>query len=374
MNKKSAIVIGAGIAGLAAARALAVSGYKVDVFEKDGKANGASIRNFGLVWPVGQPAGHLYQRAMRTRSIWLEICEAANIWHHQKGSIHLANEEEEWQLLEEYYERNAHERDIKLLGASEIRALSPAVNTTKLKGGLYSTEEITIDSRNAINQLPGYFRETLDISFHFNVPVTHVETGIVWTGEYKMKCDEIYICGGSDFEHLYPDIYYSSPLTKCKLQMMRSVAQPAGFDMGPSVCGGLTLVNYATFRDYSAYNALKEKIYKQYPDHIRYGIHVMAAHNAAQEITIGDSHEYGLTHDPFDREDINKLIIEYLKTLIQLPDMRLQQTWNGTYTKMIEGTELVVRPEENITIVNGLGGAGMTLAFGLLEEIVDGKL
>ena len=47
------------------------------------------------------------------------------------------------------------------------------------------------------------------------------------------------------------------------------------------------------------------------------------------------------------------------------------QTWYGIYPKLTNGeTELILSPQKNIFIVNGLGGAGMTLSFGLAEEIV----
>ena len=86
----TAIVIGAGIVGLATARALAVRGHKVKVFERSQQAVGASVRNFGMVWPIGQPIGELYETALRSRSIWKETCMEAGIWHSENGSLHLA--------------------------------------------------------------------------------------------------------------------------------------------------------------------------------------------------------------------------------------------------------------------------------------------
>src|SRR6201996_7306300 len=90
MQSRSAIVVGAGIVGLATARALAMRGFSVKVFERSERAVGASIRNFGMIWPIGQPAGKLYERATRSRNIWKGIGEEGCFWNEQAGSLHLA--------------------------------------------------------------------------------------------------------------------------------------------------------------------------------------------------------------------------------------------------------------------------------------------
>lgn len=97
----------------------------------------------------------------------------------------------------------------------------------------------------------------------------------------------------------------------------------------------------------------------------------MASQNGKGELTVGDSHEYGLTFDPFDKTFINEMIFNYLKTFVLCNDLKLIQTWNGIYPKMKDGqTEICMNPEKDVYLLNGLGGAGMTLSFGLAEEII----
>jgi glycine/D-amino acid oxidase-like deaminating enzyme len=95
--------------------------------------------------------------------------------------------------------------------------------------------------------------------------------------------------------------------------------------------------------------------------------------NSRYELTVGDSHEYGLIHEPFDKAFINDMVLTYLKTFAVLKDYQLKESWNGVYAKLTNGEpHLFFSPEPGVYVLNGLGGAGMTLSFGLAEEIVGG--
>jgi glycine/D-amino acid oxidase-like deaminating enzyme len=52
-----------------------------------------------------------------------------------------------------------------------------------------------------------------------------------------------------------------------------------------------------------------------------------------------------------------------------LPRPELSEQWHGVYLKHPTRTELLLEPEPGVTIVNGLGGGGMTLSFGLAEDL-----
>jgi FAD dependent oxidoreductase TIGR03364 len=367
----SAIVIGAGIVGLATARALAVKGYTVKVIERNEKAIGASIRNFGMIWPVGQPSGELYERALLSRRIWKEVCDEASIWYEEAGSLHLAYHKDEWIVLEELAQVYKG-RNYELLGANDTASKSAAINGDGLMGSLYSRDELIVDPRHAIEKIPGWLLEKYGVRFIWGKAVTDICYPAVYMGSDVMEADEIYVCSGADFETLYPQVFSETPITKCKLQMMRMAAQPNNQRIGPALCGGLSLIHYNSFKKAPSLAALQKRYQEEYPDYLKWGIHVMVSQNERGELTVGDSHEYGLTHDPFDRQFINRLILDYLKKFARFKDETVTETWNGIYPKLTNGqTDLVLHPEQGVTIINGVGGAGMTLSFGLCEQLIN---
>ena len=375
MKRRSAIIIGAGIVGLATARALASRGWQVRIFERNETAIGASIRNFGMIWPIGQATGPMYDRAMLSRRIWKAICTEAKIWHNESGSLHLAYHQDEMQVLEEYAQENGTRRDCSVLTANQAMQKSDAINPASLIGGLWSGEEMIIESRVAVQQVAAYLEQKYEIEFHFNKAIARVEGNRVFSGKNSWQADEVFICSGADFETLYPEIFKETQITKCKLQMMRLVGQPDQWRIGPSLCGGLSLIHYPGFKSAPTLPALRERYEQEYAEYLKWGIHVMVSQNGEGELTVGDSHEYGLTHDPFDKAFIYDMILSYLKTFTRFKDDTVLQTWQGIYPKMTNGeSSFITEPESKVTIINGLGGNGMTLSFGLCEQFIQQKI
>ena len=371
-----AIIIGSGIVGLALSRALGERGKRILVLERNDFAVGASIRNFGMIWPIGQPDGELYERAMLSKSIWKEVCQEAKIWYDPVGSLHLAYNKQEMDVLADFHDATKDTRNYQLLDASQTRKLSSSIVSSNLAGGLYSPDELILDSPKAIRSLPVYLNEKYGVTFRWNCFVHHVETGKVFSGKDVYEAEEIYVTTGPDFETIFPEIFAELPITKCKLQMMRFTQQPDQWKLGPALCGGLSLIHYKSFQAAGAsLEQLKNYYEQEFSEYLKWGIHVMACQNQSGELVIGDSHEYGKTHDPFDKQFINQLILDYLSGFARFPLEKIAATWNGTYAKMTDGsTYFLHHPVQGVTILNGLGGLGMTFSFGLTEQLINGKI
>jgi FAD dependent oxidoreductase TIGR03364 len=314
--------------------------------------------------------GPVYERAVRGRGIWKEICEATGTWYDPVGSLQLAYDPIEASVLREFHEQERHLRPLRLLDARAVSDLSGAVRTEGLLLALHNAEDLLIDPRQAIPNLTSWLVEKLGVKKRFGRSVTAVsDNGVTLNDGTTMMADHVFICPGSDLRTLFPN-HYGEDITLCKLQMMRLAAQPDGWRIGPALCGGLSLIHYASFAGTPSMDALKKYYFEKYPEYLNWGIHVMVSQNGRGEVAVGDSHEYGPDPSPFNSERIDKLILDYLSGFARFRDETIIERWHGIYSKMTNGegsTYKTVLP--GVHILNGLGGAGMTLSFGLAEEI-----
>lgn len=362
-------IVGAGILGLAHAWLAAKAGKSVVVFERNPRATGASVRNFGMIWPIGQPAGAMLALALRSRELWLQILGEAKLPYRETGSLHVAYRADEAAVVQEFAERGAAlGYACKWLKPCEVLDLSHAVEPQGLAGGMWSSTELTVDPRQIIQVLPAFLAERYNVQFHFGCAVTSVEHSALSTGGGQWNADTIIVCGGEDFTTLYPEHYAASGLTRCKLQMLRTAPQPDGWRLGPSLAAGLTLRFYPAFQVCKTLTALSRRIAEETPEYDRWGIHALVSQTADGALTLGDSHEYGLAVDVFNKEEIDDLILGYTRQFLRAPDLRVAERWHGVYAKHPEKPLVVMQPQPGVRIVASPGGSGMTLSFGVAEQ------
>src|SRR5262249_23509631 len=142
------------------------------------------------------------------------------------------------------------------------------------------------------------------------------------------------------------------------------------WQLGPSLAGGLTLQHYASFKVCQSLPKLKQRIADETPQLNQWGIHILVSQTAAGEITLGDSHEYGPTVDPFDKAEIDELILHHAREFLAIPSWTITQRWHGVYAKHAEQPFVSFSPAPDVRVVTALGGAGMTLSFGLAESTI----
>jgi FAD dependent oxidoreductase TIGR03364 len=365
-KKADVAVVGAGILGIAHAYAAARRGRRVVVFERDRQASRASIRNFGLIWPIGQPHGTMHQLALRSRGLWLEVLKDARLPYWPEGSLHLTYRDDEAEVAREFAAiAPGLGYECAWLKPEQVLERSSAVKPQNLVGALWSPIEIGVDPRRTLWALPAYLNERFGVEFKFGCSVRNVELPIVETPGERWTVDQAIICSGEDFESLFPEMFAAAGLTRVKLQMLRTDPQPENWRLGPPLAAGLTLRFYSSFKVCTTLPALKRRITEEMPEYEKWDIHGLVSQTAGGELTLGDSHEYGLTVDVFNREEIDDLILNYIRGFLNAPTMQVAQRWYGVYAKHPDQPYLSLKAAPGVRIVTSPGGAGMTLSFGI---------
>ena len=112
-------------------------------------------------------------------------------------------------------------------------------------------------------------------------------------------------------------------------------------------------------------------------DHLQYRLgYALIAHEDMQEFfytgpVIGARLYSNDDITPFDRDDVDELVLDYLRTFLTAPSLEIAERWHGIYAKHSSRDDFVADVEPGVKTVNGVGGAGMTTSFGLAEEVFE---
>lgn len=370
------VVIGGGVLGTFHAYHAVKAGKKVALLEKNAKPIGATVQNFGQVVPSGMNI-KWQNYGRESLEIYKSIQRQFDISIRNNGSIYLASNQEEVQLIEELHQINkSNSYNSQLLTKTECLKNYPGVRADYCKAGLFFPEEVTVEPRTMINRLHTYMQSKPNFDVFYDALAIHIhENGngveVTTSGGDVFKGEKAVVCSGKEFNILYPKVFQASDLELVKLQMLLTKPQN-NYKLNGSILTGLTIRRYESFTECPSYNQIKSKEDAAAFEK-KWGIHILFKQRTDGSVIIGDSHEYSnvKTGDlmPADLyQDVDDFMIKEAKKIIDLPTYDIQQRWSGMYTQCKTQDVFNETIGERVHIVTGIGGKGMTGSAGFTKQ------
>jgi FAD dependent oxidoreductase TIGR03364 len=360
-------VIGAGVVGLGHALAAARLGKRVVVIDRDDRANGASIRNFGFVTVTGQARGAPWRRASRSRDIWAEIAPHAGIAVEQRGLIVTLRMAEAVGAAEAFL---ATEMGVgcELLDAREAGRRFPEIITPGLLAVLHSSRDLRVESRVAIPRLAAWLHSAHDVTFIRGASVSAVSPPRIETSRGTIHAAAAAVCPGDDLSTLYPEIIAAHGVRRCTLSMLK-LADP-GFRLPATLMSDLSLGRYLGYAQLPAAPALIARLGAEHAATVAHGIHLIVAQGADGSLIVGDSHRYDEVAEPFMTAGVERLILDEFEAATGIAAPPVIERWSGSYAWAPETDLVVERPTPNVRLVIVTAGNGASTAFALGEQVI----
>ena len=365
-HKFDLAVVGAGILGLSCALAAARRGLKVIVLERDVRAGGASVRNFGLVTMTGQEP-LVWRLARRSREVWQEVAAGAGIPIVQRSLWAVARRPEAAAVLEAFMRCDMAE-GCSLLSASSARQRCAQLNTVGLQAVLVSPHELRVESRTAIPAVAAWLARAWGVSFHWHTAVHAVEPPRIETSRGTLRAAAAVVCPGDDFSTLFPARLADAGLTRCTLQMLR--LEDPGFTLPGTLMSDLSLLRYGGFSGLPEAAALRRLLKAEQSEHLRHGIHLIVAQGADGSLIVGDSHHYQAGAPPFADEAIYELLFEEYRVVTGHEPPPVRERWLGTYASADNQVVLIEAPLPSVRLVTVTSGIGASSGFAIGEEVI----
>lgn len=371
------IVVGGGALGTFHAYYASRRGLKVLLLEKDVQPTNATVRNFGMIATssIAQP-GAWQQYANDTNDLYRELDDqiVADTTLRKEGSYFMVNTDLEVQVLKEYCEIFP---EAEFLNEKALKSEIGLAKDSYVSAGAFCSRDMCVDPKQFIHIVQNHFVNEKFYSIKYNSNVLSIQkNGISY--EIKTQTHDIFhaqkviICSGTDYQQLFYNHFMQSGMQICKLQMLRT----GPFEkISRNILSGLSLGRYPAFNIAPSKKKLKEA--QKGTVYEKYGIHLLFKQTDDGSLIIGDSHEYFGLDQHVDYEissTVNDYILGYANEMLDLKELKIKSLWIGFY--MVNPREEVynVEIEENIHVVTGIGGKGMSTGAGFskfnIEKII----
>jgi FAD dependent oxidoreductase TIGR03364 len=362
-------IVGAGIVGLAHAYEAVRRGLSAIVVERDERALGASVRNFGHGFMTAQ-AGEALDAALEARTRWSELSRAAGFWLGETGSVLVARADDELDVMREFAARSGPEAAI--LTRDEVLARVP-VSADGVTGGLWAPLDFRVEPREAVSAIARWLADARGVTFAWGTTCLGAEPGRLRTSRGDVAAEHIVLAAGHDLDRLLPAVADEARLERCALQMLR-VAAPNGHPIEPAVLTGLALLRYRGFAACPSLPTVRERVARERPDLLAAEVNLMLTQRPDGDLVVGDTHVYARTPPPFQDERLDDLLLDETAALLGADRLRVRERWRGVYAHAPGRDFLVAMPTSRVRAVAVTTGIGMTTALGLAPQVLDDLL
>lgn len=363
-------IVGAGIVGLAHAYDAVTRGLTVVVLDRDDRAVGATIRNFGHIGTTAH-SGRALELALVARERWLDLGRKAGFDVRECGTLVLARADDEQAVLEELATARGADH-VRLLARDEVSSLP--VSGTDVVAAAHLPLDLRVDPRAAAAAIAAWLADE-GVDFHWRTSVASIEptsTGdsvIVHTSRGPVRSRRVVVAAGHDIDRLYPDLADARGVTRCRLQMLE-VASPGGIHIEPAVLTGLSMLRYGAFTSTTAAEAVRRRFATDHPELLEVEMNLMLTQRPDGSLILGDTHHYATTHQPFDEEHDAHLLLREGARLLGT-DLTVLRRWRGVYASSSQTDFLVESPDPSVRLVAVTSGIGMTTALGLAPTVLS---
>lgn len=366
------LIVGAGIIGLAHAALAADRGLTVTVIDRDDRAVGASVRNFGHCCITAQ-SGELYELAQTGRKHWLDFAARAGFWAAESGAVVVARTATELAVLQELSDLR-EPGQILMLDAEDVRGRlrTDGAASESILGGAWLRDDLRVDPRTTVAELAGWLSQQPNITVLWNTSAAGFGAGATRTAAARtnrgiLEADRVFVCVGHDVDYLFPQAAAEHGIRRCALQMALA-EHPAGVDLEPAVLTATSMLRYDAFTEVPSAQALREEIAAAAPELLEVGANVMFTQRPDGTLLLGDSHSYQLTQDPFLTEATSSRLNAEIQSVLGLDELTIRERWQGIYASSDTGPLFVRDVAPGVTAVSVTSGIGMTVSFGLAER------
>lgn len=361
-------MVGAGIVGLAHAVEAVKRGLSVTVVERDERAVGASVRNFGHGCVTAQE-GEALRFGEHARGTWLRMAREAGFWARGSGTVVVARHDDERACLAGLADQRGPD-DVVLLDATQVRDRVP-VAPDGLVGGAFLPRDLRVDPRAAVPAIAAWLERQPGVCMLWSTPVTGVDEGVVHTGRGDVTGERVVVCAGHDVDRLLPTVADDAGLRRCELQMLQ--VRVPGVTVTPALLTGSSMLRYPAFAGTEAAAAIRQRWTEQRPEMLAAAVNHMITQRPDGDLVVGDTHAYARTPGPFDPPDserLDDLLLAETRALLGRDDLQVVHRWRGVYASAdIDFLRAKIAP--GVMAVSVTSGIGMTTAFGLAPDVLD---